>query len=723
MSFLNPSILLALTAISIPVIIHLLNLRKIKKVEFSTLMFLKEVQKSKMRRIKIRQLLLLLFRILAIGFLVLSFSRPVYNGYAGNSLSDIKSTALIFIDDSFSMNSRDNNGMYLSQAIESVKKILSLHKESDDIYFIPFSKIGLNGSKIQFDSHSEIFDSLKNLKTSDKYTSILEILNFAEELLIESKNPVKEVHIISDFQKSNFSDPENKYNINLKIESIIDNPVNFFLLDIGSREINNLSVDNFIVKSKILEKDKDIKLKIDLNNFSKYSVKNKTVNLIVENELKAEKVVDAESFGKKEIEFKFKPGKTGFVNGYAELVQSEFSEDELVEDNKYYFNLFIPDKFTINFVEDNPADFKFIELAFKSASEFLSDSSDTKSALFDIVREKNISENIFKSDAVFVSNKKSFTEAEADILKDYISNGGGLFIFLGANADIENYNKVLFSKLNSIRIEKLNSERDNNTNLKFNNIDFENPLMSEIFKNNDLNVTSEKYIVESPEIKSFYELLLNENSKPVITMSNNKPFLAETDFAKGKIIISSVSATDDLSDFPARTIFLPIVIRSLYYLGNNFQYQQEYVIGNNNLVSVKGIKNISSIILPDKKSSILNSNPTFSEKDQNFVLIPYSEVTKETGEYKLLDSSETSSAFSLNYNSLESDIGEMSKDELKSYFSNKGIQNVTVITGKTEIENTIKESRTGLDLWKYMLMTALLFIIAEILLSRKLENS
>jgi len=47
MTFLNPAILFGLLAASIPIIIHLLNLRKLKKIEFSTLQFLKELQKNK----------------------------------------------------------------------------------------------------------------------------------------------------------------------------------------------------------------------------------------------------------------------------------------------------------------------------------------------------------------------------------------------------------------------------------------------------------------------------------------------------------------------------------------------------------------------------------------------------------------------------------------------------------------------------------------------------
>ena len=60
MVFLNPLVLLGLAAAAIPLILHLLNLRKLRTIEFSTLTFLKELQQTKIRRLKLRQLLLLL---------------------------------------------------------------------------------------------------------------------------------------------------------------------------------------------------------------------------------------------------------------------------------------------------------------------------------------------------------------------------------------------------------------------------------------------------------------------------------------------------------------------------------------------------------------------------------------------------------------------------------------------------------------------------------------
>ncbi|MBK6681435.1 MAG: BatA domain-containing protein [Ignavibacteriales bacterium] len=77
MNFLSPGLLFGLLAASIPILIHLLNLRKLKKIDFSTLHFLKLIEKQKVRRVKLIQWLLMALRVLIIAMLVLGFSRPV----------------------------------------------------------------------------------------------------------------------------------------------------------------------------------------------------------------------------------------------------------------------------------------------------------------------------------------------------------------------------------------------------------------------------------------------------------------------------------------------------------------------------------------------------------------------------------------------------------------------------------------------------------------------
>ncbi|NTW50196.1 MAG: hypothetical protein HGB19_10800, partial [Chlorobiales bacterium] len=112
MTFLNPAVLLAILATALPILIHLLNLRRRKSTLFSSLQLVRELQKSSLRRFKIRQWLLLALRSLAVLFLVTSFSKPVIEGYlagAGFS-SQTRTSALILLDTSPSMQYSDQQG-------------------------------------------------------------------------------------------------------------------------------------------------------------------------------------------------------------------------------------------------------------------------------------------------------------------------------------------------------------------------------------------------------------------------------------------------------------------------------------------------------------------------------------------------------------------------------------------------------------------------------------
>lgn len=723
MTFLNPGILFGLFAIAIPILIHLLNLRKIRKVDFSTLMFLKEIQKSKMRRIKLKQLLLLLLRVLAIIFLVLSFSKPVYEGVAGNEEKG-STTAVIIIDDSFSMTARDDKGLYLSQGKDAVKKILDSHNESDNIYFVPASKIGQknrNESKIIFDSFIELKDSLEKVNSANKPADITQIMNYVSDIFENSKDRNKELYIVSDFQKNNFDNTGQEF-----FQDIADFPVNVFLVKTGNRIVNNLSLDSFSLETKILEKDKDTKVKIFLNNHSQYNVKNKTVNLYIDGELKVEKAVDAGSFGMSEIEFNFKPERSGYISGQIELVQSEFGEDELTQDNKYYFTLYIPGKFNIGILENASQDYKYIELAIRSASQILSDSINRESDLFEINLISTINNDIFKNEIVFISGKNSFSENDAAVLKEYLSRGGGIFMFPGSQADINNYNNVLFASLNSVKFGNLNSDEDINSNLKFERINFDNPLLAEIFSNKDLSETSDRFNVESPKISSYYELINSDKSNTIITFTNDRPFLTESKLSAGKIIISSLPLSNQFSDLTSKSIFLPLIIRSIYYLSNNFSYQTEYIVGRSNLLTLSKPGNITGIITPDKNLFNLNTDnaPVSEEKvKSNYFFLPYSNVTGQSGIYELADSSGQKYLFALNTDPKESNPDVYNDDELLKYFKSPGIKNVRLINDNENITSEVLTVESGISLWKYFLLGAVLLILGEMFLSKKIEKS
>ena len=168
MTFLNPFVLFGLAAAAIPLVLHLLNIRKLRTIEFSTLTFLKELQKSKMRRVKIRQLLLLILRTLIVVFIVIAFSRPALKGTLASLGTHAKTTAVIILDDTRSMSLRNERGSFLKQAQSSALSLTDMLKEGDDALFIrlsdlPRATIGEPTHDVQ-----QLRDAIRRTEASDK---------------------------------------------------------------------------------------------------------------------------------------------------------------------------------------------------------------------------------------------------------------------------------------------------------------------------------------------------------------------------------------------------------------------------------------------------------------------------------------------------------------------------------------------------------------------------
>jgi hypothetical protein len=139
MIFLNPAILMGLLAASIPILLHLLNLRQRRRMEFSSLMLLKQIQTSALKRFKIREWVLLAIRSLIIFFLVAAFSKPVFPSLqAGSGFStQTKTSAMILLDVSPSMSYRDAFGNdVFRQAKSAALRVLDYFSESDEIFIL-----------------------------------------------------------------------------------------------------------------------------------------------------------------------------------------------------------------------------------------------------------------------------------------------------------------------------------------------------------------------------------------------------------------------------------------------------------------------------------------------------------------------------------------------------------------------------------------------------------
>ena len=112
------------------IIIHLFNFRRFKKVPFTNVVFLRELKEETSSRSRLRHLLVLLTRLLAVAFLVLAFAQPYIPSEKQTQRAGIQ-TVSVFIDNSFSMEAQSREGSRLDIARNRARDIAMSYRPSD----------------------------------------------------------------------------------------------------------------------------------------------------------------------------------------------------------------------------------------------------------------------------------------------------------------------------------------------------------------------------------------------------------------------------------------------------------------------------------------------------------------------------------------------------------------------------------------------------------------
>jgi len=698
MTFLNPLILFGLMAASIPVILHLLNLRKLRKIEFSSLYFLKELQKNKIRKIKIRQILLLIIRTLIVAFLVFSFSRPVMKGYLSGFGSHAKTSVVIILDDSYSMMRDDENGNYFKQAKESAAGIIDIMEEGDDLTIIRTSQlpeVALRNSQ----NFGAAKKELLNYKSGFKFNTLFTALNSASQILTETKNYNKEIYIITDNQKANYKlsgDDKNP-------APLFDEKVRLYLVDIGSKNSINNSVENVEVLNKIFEKDNPVNLKVTLKNYGN-DTKDALMSVYLSGKRVSQKNVNMVN-GSIVTEISFVPHNGGYLGGYVEL-----EDDELPLDNRRYFSLFIPEQLNILLSGDDESDYMFPKIALSS---FGTDSlNKTTGEIFKLTAKRNsafVSTNLSSFDAIMLFGAGNLSSGDFERIKSFLLGGGGVIFFPSNKGDISTINNFF----NSIGVSGVSGFSDLNSSfLSFSKIDYDHPLFQGIFENKFGMVNRQ---IESPQILKSVNLNINRNSVSVISLSNSYPFLMDCDFGNSKVLVYSVNPSLEWSDYPFKGLFIPLTYKSIFYVANRFESGSALLVGEKADIGIKTSNNdpITKLIYPDGEEEKISLNQTPSGYYYNF------SNTNSPGIYSFSNSNKIVKTIPVNLSADESDMEKISTSGLDEFMNSVSpLSQYKYLDKASDITSFLQEARYGVELWKELLIITLILILMEMFIAR-----
>ena len=689
MTFLNPAILFGLLAASIPIVLHFLNLRKLKMVEFSTLAFLKELQKTKIKRIKLKQWLLLLLRIAIIILLVMAFARPTVKNISLGNSSTTKTTAVIIIDNTFSMSVLTEKGSYLNRAKQIAKNLLSNFQEGDEIAIILVGKLSKEVSK-PITNFKQVIQSIDELQISSVSKTLNEAVIKASQLIYQSKNFNKEIYLLTDLQKGRVTNSSNELT---NLSGILNVNSHIYLVDIGGKKTINLGIEDLIPNNQIFERGKTVSFNARVKNYSSQTVDNSVVSLFVNGKRSAQQSLNLTGGETKEVSFETTLSDTGLVN-----ITAELEDDEILYDNLRCFSVYVPDKISLLILTDLNDDAKFVKLALEDPQQKIKIDEKSTTQLSSL--------NLKDYDAIIeIGSEKN---SDWNNLAGFIDRGGKVVIMPGSQSTLLNFQKLC----NALNVSapnnsfgKINSQQ---SPVQFDKIDFQNPLFDDLFEN------KKQIQFQSPDIYYYFNTSTGGKGKSVITMFNNSAFLSEYKIGNGKVFLFNSAPVLSWNNFPLKGFFAPMINKLILYSASKIKEQSNFIAGEEIIADISNHP-VPQIVIqrPDGIKEFVNTD---SLSNRNFLFYT---KTDEIGTYKFYSGNKLLDYITVNHDPRES-IAERSTDsELDDYFKRIGFEGkLIVLSPNDDFSKIIYQSRFGTELWKHLLIAVLFLAILESIVAR-----
>lgn len=685
MSFLNPLVLFGLAAASIPLLLHLLNLRKQKKVEFSTLKFLKELKKTQIKSLKIKRLLLLILRTLIIVCAVLAFARPTIQSTIPGFESYSNSSIVIAIDNSYSMDYNDEFGSRLKQAKQTANSIISLLKEGDEVAVVEMANLK-NKKQYTFSRNLNLVkEQIQKINFTPQNASIENTLSLSNEMLKETKNLNKSIYLVSDFQKNTLAKAKE---IQLKMEQ----NVGLILAQVGNKSKNialNLSVDSIDIKSKIFQSDKLVEVEAIIKNNSNNEVKGAIANLYFNDINVAQRTIDLQANQTKTLAISALPKTNNAIKARIEL-----EHDALDIDNSRHFAFAIPENPKVAIIDDLSS--SFIELALKVRFGNTNNIDKFNTNQFGSINLQNY-------DCVIIGNS-NLSSNDFDRLSKYLNGGGSILAFANENQS-ESFNNGIesfgFGKVKTIDFAK-------NAPGKFTFVDKLHSIFDGVFYGE----TSRNKVVESPEIMRATTV---SNGLKIIDL-NGSTLLSEVKKNNSKAIYIGLPANANWSTFVFTGIFPTLLNRGISYLTTDESLSGNQTSNSSLILSKRNISDGNvKIIDPQnneifKQIAIMPSNAILNIEDFN-----------TPGVYQIYNlQGKLLALYSNNIDKNESDLKQIDKNKLVTQIKNISNldKNIHYIEDLSNLKSSIHEAKIGTELWRLFVLLAIIFALIEMYVAK-----
>lgn len=518
-SFAFPLFLLAGLTLLIPVLIHLFNLRRYKKVVFSDTRFLKSLQLRSRKSSQLRYKWLLTLRLLFLAFLVLAFAQPFFSSDKQEETAGLQ---VLYLDNSQSMQQKTGPRTLLEATQNSARRHILNHPSAR---FLIVSNDGpLTYTPVPAAQAVSRLDEIAPGRPGKNNEQVFEEIQNLLQSLGGAQNAV--VYYYSDFQ-------ENSFTPILPASRTQDLSIRY--VPFQSKAARNVYIDTAWLEQPLLQAGQSNAVVVRSKVNGAAAGQSNTLQLSIGGQVKSAATISfPDSSQTRTDTLAFTPPATGWQQ------ISVYVDDGAVpfDDTFYIAARSSPGFSVLNLTEGTPS--PFISAAFRSSPLFQLKQADVGAVASQDWQQYNL---------IVLSGLTRMDNSLAEKISQALAAGQSIVIFPAKTFSYEALS-VGLNKIGGITINGIDSSRQMATSLQAGS-----PLVRDIFETIPQNA-------ELPEALWHYRISasLSANMQPVISFRNGDPLLATfSPGQRGKLYLSAVSANLEGGNFPASYFFAPFL--------------------------------------------------------------------------------------------------------------------------------------------------------------------
>jgi hypothetical protein len=682
MSFLNPYFLFGALALAVPVLIHLVRREKSEVVQFSSLMFLLKVPKRSVRQQKLKNLLLMLLRLLILALLVAAFMRP-YLTDTPLSTADASQTqgVVMLLDNSYSMRYGTN---FDRMKTEADKRINALGA-NDRMSLVVFNNNAIVLARPTSDKN-ELKAAVSSIEPSFGGTRYYEAFVAADRVLQQYSGVKRQLILISDFQRAGWNRSSR--------ENVIAKDVKTEMVNLGVESSTNVGIDNVSVDAASFARTFGGRVVARVHNYRKDQPVTVPVSLEINEKAvggKQNVTIPANSTALAEF--------TGFdlpIGATKGKLKVE-TADPLPVDNEFLFSMVRLEKLKVLIMDAGRSRQSFyLKSAFASSTDL---PMDITVATADSVRV----EDLPLYSIVLINDVPKLSDRVRDRLTELRKTGQqGQFVILGEYADLAWWGS--YAPLPVKPVQKITATR---------NLGKPSVVMTSFDRNHGIFKkfqNSAKFTLSTAQFYAYTQMELKPGATALVKFEDGSPAMAEFSGADRGLVVFASSVDNAVqtgwNDFPLKASFVPMFIEVARYLSHSDEVRDWYALGEGIPVVGSLVGGTAAVITPGGKRVSLGE---LSAGEQRF-------FTPEGPGYHEFRVGRDVRVVAVNPPSNEGNLDMIPSAELIDSVQSTAAE--AARAGLFTSDDQMDQARRQLSWW-YILVIAILAAIAEIYIANK----